>query len=209
MYTFVRIRKKYSTEYGTWYFKPSSREDIDMHFRTIVGKYIHEGFQKDGMDGVYYSPTGIPFRRHPITEFGDAVIVTQAVFEQAKGTPISWLEAAFRVEKDMYDSRISLFEKHDIYLPDGLSAYVIVDNSEIVETREQESLIYPANRDISIDDFVFPEDDGRYYSYLKIRGETDSKSRILVTDKKGNVKFNTLKEAIEAAREFISEYSEL
>ena len=31
MYTFVRIHKKDTTEYGTWYLKPTKEQDIKDH----------------------------------------------------------------------------------------------------------------------------------------------------------------------------------
>ena len=75
-YKFVRVHKKGTAEYGCWYFKPQSLEDVNLHWKEICGaeikKHVQERFEKsvlierNGKEPYIHAP-------HPTTQFGMAV----------------------------------------------------------------------------------------------------------------------------------------
>lgn len=191
MYTFVRIVRKDTDEYGTWFFKPKSLDNINEHWKICcspeISKTIRERVQhllKTGMAG------------HPTTDFGWGVDTLCSVYN------LTYVEGCVNIEHQAYRNRINDFEKgREIYLAQGMTVYMLDERFfEIAETCEKENLCYPERKNWTIDDVRYMQwnmfgNTGEHW-YAKI-GKYD------IRDKKGNMKWDTKKEAENAAKWFL------
>ena len=200
-YRFVRIHSKGSDEYGTWYFKPQSIDDVNLHWNVICGAeikaHVNERFEKlvlverDGEEPYFRVP-------HPTTQFGMAV---DAYMQVCNGI---YALGMLEVENIAYQSRINSFKQgEDIYLANGMTVYMLNDNFfEIAETVEKETFAYPTKKVWKLDDVRYMQwnmlgNKGTHW-YAKV-GNRD------VVDSDGNMKWNTRAKAEDAARYFLSE----
>ena len=196
-YTFTRIRKRGTDEYGTWYFKPMSIDDVQLHWDTVcrsqIRDHVNERFSKAAIadDGTIIHP-------HPTTQFGLGVeAYMQAVNDY-------YVLGMVHVENEAYNSRMRSFENgQDIYLSNGMTV-LCPDSSvcEIVETVEVDKFAYPDQTSWSMKDVRYMQwnmlgNKGEHW-YAKI-GNRD------VIDQAGNMKWDSKSMAEEAARWFIKE----
>lgn len=196
-YTFTRIRKRGTDEYGTWYFKPKSMEDVKLHWKTIcasqIRDHVNERFGK-----AVVSDDGTITHPHPTTQFGMAVDAYVQIVN--KHYALGMLD----IENEAYNSRMRSFENgQDIYLSNGMTV-LCPDPSvcEIVETIETDNFTYPEQTKWTMNDVRYMQwnmlgNKGTHW-YAKI-GNLD------VTDKSGKMKWDTETEARDAARWFIKE----
>ena len=198
-YKFVRVRRKGTDEYGTWYFKPMSIEDVDLHWKEICGSeikdHVMERFEKsclveqDGKEPYISTP-------HPTTHFGMAV---EAYMQVVNG---NYALGMLELENIAYQTRMKSFVNgEDIYLANGMTVYLIDGRFfEIAEEVESERFSYPTKKDWTIDDVRYMQwnmlgNKGTHW-YAKI-GKRD------IYDSEGNMKWDTMAEAKEAARWFL------
>lgn len=194
-YTFVRIHRKNTGEYGVWYMRPNSVKDIIDHWKTVCAYEIGETVRHH-LSGATYGENGAVMWPHPTTSFGAAV--------QA------WCEANNQiyalglvdVENEAYRSRIETFNNGmTIYLKEGMTVLLLDDRFfEIVEEVESDKLVYPSKKDWDMGDIRYMQwnmlgNTGDHW-YAKI-GKRD------VYDKEGRMKWDTKAEAENAARWFI------
>lgn len=190
-YNFVRVHKKNSKDYGNWFMKPESLEQINEHWKTICSSEIKKTI-KDRINGVLkYGRAG-----HPTTSFGTTVDCLCDVYN------LSYIEGCINIEQQAYKQRHDSFLKgEEIYLADSMTVFMIDDRFfEIAETRTCENLVYPTQHEFSMDDVRYMQwnmlgNTGEHY-YCKI-GKYD------VFDSHGNMKWNTKKEAEQAAKWFL------
>ena len=195
-YKFVRIRRRNSGQYGTWYFKPMSKDDVQLHWDTICAaqmkEHVHERFSKAAI-----ADTGILWP-HPTTEFGMAV---DAFLE---GTNKNYAIGMLEIENEAYRTRMRSFDRgQDIYLSNGMTVLVPDERvCEIVETVEVEKFAYPEKKEWSMADVKFMQwnmlGNVDIHWYAKV-GSYD------IRDKDGNMKWDTKPEAEDAARWYITE----
>jgi len=200
MYKFVRVHKKGTDDYGIWYFKPMSFDDLKLHWTTVCGSeirnHINERFEKsvlverEGEEPYISTP-------HPTTQFGIAV---EAYLDVVNG---NYALGMLELENIAWQSRKELFEKgRDIYLAEGMTVYEIDERFfEIAEEVEHERFVYPSKKDWSIDDVRYMQwnmlgNVGTHW-YAKI-GKRD------VYDSNGNMKWDTKEEAENAAEWFLT-----
>ena len=194
-YKFVRIKPKNEDSYGTWYFKPSSVEQVIEHFNTIFGKEISAGI-RDKMHAVE--------SKHPDTAWRfavDSICHVKGFGWNCHGMP--WLEEAAKLENTVINGRINDFNNGlDFYLANGVQEFIpIWDRYEIVEEIKKDILEYPRNEQFHFEDVRYMKwdmpslDIKGVHWYAKIGNED-------VRDKAGNMKWNTKEEAEEAARWF-------
>lgn len=196
-YKFVRIHKKNSDEYGTWFLKPRSIQDIEDHWKEICGSEMRKTVRERFENAVVLDNGDIHYP-HPTTDFG------MGVESYCNLMNMSYVIGLIEIENQAYRTRLSSFLKgEDIYLKEGMTV-VVIDNrfSEIVEEVEQDTLTYPTKKDWNIDDVRYMQwnmlgNKGEHW-YAKI-GKRD------IYDKLGNIKWNTKEQAQNAAEWFIKE----
>lgn len=195
MYRFVKIKPKNEDSCGTWYFKPSSVEQVIEHFNTIFGKEISAGI-RDKMNS--------DKAKHPDTAWRfaiDSICNVKGMSWNCHGLP--WLQEAIKLENTVLNNRIKDFENGlDFYLANGVQEFLPSWNMyEIVDEIEKEVLEYPLIEQFHFEDVRYMKwdmpslDIKGVHWYAKIGNED-------VRDKAGNMKWNTKEEAEEAARWF-------
>ena len=200
-YKFVRVHRKGTDDYGVWYFKPRSFDDLKLHWNTVcsseIRKHINERFEKSVLveregDEPYISTP------HPTTQFGMGV---EAYLEVVNG---NYALGMLELENIAWQSRKESFEKgRDIYLAEGMTVYEIDDRFfEIADELEKEEFVYPTKKKWTMDDVRYMQwnmlgNKGTHW-YAKI-GKRD------VYDSNGNMKWDTKEEAEKAAAWFIEE----
>lgn len=196
MYKFVRIHRKNSSDYGTWYLKPQSIDDVNQHWNIVCGMEIRE-FVRERIDKTVVDEHGRPFTPHPTTQFGNAVEVMLNI------NGGRYIETALNVGQLAYNSRIDSFKSGlDIYLPENMLVFCFSIGYEIAETIEKETLEYPAKRDWETDDVRYMQ-----WNLMDVKGKHwyAKLGNMDVVDKNGNMKWNTKKEAEDVAKWFIEE----
>lgn len=200
MYKFTRVHRKGTDEYGIWYFKPRSMDDLKLHWTTVcwgeIRRHVDERFEKsvlverEGGEPYIHAP-------HPTTQFGIGV---DAYVSVANG---NYALGMLELENMAWRSRKESFEKgRDIYLAEGMTVYEIDDRFfEIAEEVEKEEFAYPSNKDWTMDDVRYMQwnmlgNRGTHW-YAKI-GKRD------VYDSEGNMKWETKEEAEKAAEWFLT-----
>lgn len=199
MFKFVRVHKKNSSDYGTWYFKPQSIDDVNLHWKEICGAeiktHVNERFEKsvlierEGKEPYIRTP-------HPTTQFGMAV---EAYMQVCNGI---YAFGMLEVENIAYQTRINSFNRgDDIYLANCMTVYMIDDRFfEIAETVETEHFAYPTKNNWCLDDVRYMQ-----WNTLGIRG-THWYAKIGnrdIVDDNGNMKWDTKQQAEQAAIKFL------
>lgn len=194
-YKFVRIHKKNSDDYGVWYLKPETVQDVIDHWKTVCAREISEDV-RHRISGAAYGEDGAVMFPHPVTEFGMAV----QAFCQA--TNQVYALGMLELENEAYRSRIESLKKgQEIYLPEGMKVLILDDRFfEITEEVESESLDYPTMKNWTMDDVRYMQwnmlgNKGTHW-YAKV-GKRD------VVDKEGNMKWDTRNQAEKAAEWFL------
>lgn len=199
-YKFVRVHKKGTSEYGCWYFKPQSLEDVNLHWKEICGaeikKHVQERFEKsvlverEGKEPYISAP-------HPTTQFGMGV---EAYLQVVNG---NYALGMLELENIAYKTRINSYLRgDDIYLANGMTIYMIDDRFfEIAETVETDKFAFPTKKNWSLDDVRYMQwnmlgNKGQHW-YAKI-GNRD------IYDEAGRMKWDTKDEATKAAEWFIN-----
>ena len=193
-YTFVRIHRKNSDDYGVWYLKPNSVQDIQDHWDTVCASQMRDTVEHRFRTATF-GDKGVMFK-HPVTEFGIGV----EAFCQA--TNRVYAVGLLEVENEAYRSRMSSFEKgQDIYLKEGMTVFSLDDRFfEVSETVVKDTLSYPTKKKWGMEDVRYAQwnmlgNRGTHW-YAKI-GRRD------VVDAQGQMKWDTRKEAEEAAAWFL------
>lgn len=198
-FKFARVHRKGTAEYGVWYFKPQSIDDVELHWRTICGaeikKHVQERFEKsvlverNGKDPYISTP-------HPTTHFGMGV---EAYLQVVNG---NYALGMLELENIAYKTRVESYMKgDDIYLANGMTVYMIDDRLfEIAETIETDKFAFPTKKEWSLDDVRYMQwnmlgNTGDHW-YAKI-GNRD------IYDNNGNMKWDLKEDAEKAAKWFI------
>lgn len=187
-YTFVKIRSVIDKESkGTWYLLADTVDTIKEHFNVYGKAYFKEGIE----NFINHSDK----MGHYTSRFAYLISITMMTPEN-QGVP--WPIVATKIENDMYQSRLNGYlEGRKQYL--GKEMAVLVDNPsiEIVETIVKDKMVYPDDEKLTMDDVRYLQWYGGKHWYAKV-GKLD------IVDKDGNQKWDTKKEAEEAARWFIN-----
>lgn len=200
MYRFVRIRRKNSSDYGTWYFVPKCVEDLDTHWNASVAPEFKKAV-RDRLNGTHFYKLGKKeqeqvYVEHPRTNIG----WTATQMLEIKGG--SFAEQLIGLEQLAYQQRLECLKNgKKMYLPEGVAIYLpCEDNIDIAEEVETEFFKYPTKRFYTMDDVRYMQwnlinNKGAHW-YAKIENKD-------VVDKDGNMKWNTREEAEHAAAWFI------
>lgn len=200
-YRFVKI-KRGTEKSGNWYLNPRTEEQVVEHFKTIIGAEIRDGI-KDYTKSLHKiedssKPEGFfIYHEHPVTPWSRAV---EPYWHLNGGM---WIEASIKLENELYIQRLESFRSgKEMYLDNGVVETRLVDGDEIIEERFEDTLKYPEESSIRLEDVKYMKWDmpdlhikGTHW-YAKI-GKRD------IVDKDGNMKWDTKEEAEKAAEWFI------
>jgi hypothetical protein len=194
-YKFVRVHRKGTEEYGIWYFKPRTIEDVELHWREVCAAEIRLGVQ-ERFDASQVHDDGYVLFHHPTTQFGMGIEGYCCALNK------SYIEGMIELENLAYKTRVESFIRgDDIYLTEGMTVYMMDDRFfEIAEEVEYDCFVYPAKKDWSIDDVRYMQwnmlgNVGTHW-YAKI-GKRD------IYDSEGNMKWDTKEEAENAAEWYL------
>ena len=195
MYKFVKIAPNFGERKGkgTWYFVPSSVDQVIEHFNKIFGQEIKAGVH-DKVAGY----------KHASTAWREAVDML-TMFNLNGLEHNHWVMNATLLENEVLNNRINDFKKgREVYLADGVVQFSPNwDMYYKIDECESEELIYPKEAHFHLEEVRYLKWDvpgvtkGRHW-YAKI-GNMD------VKDKDGNMKWDTKEEAEAAAEWFCTE----
>ena len=183
MYHFVKYN-------NIWYLKPESKQDIIDHYNIILKCAYEEGV-KDRISSTHLCKNGYVYVEHPTTPWAKAVEMFMGVWN------MSWVMAAHKLETEMINTRLNMFDNgKPIYLSSGLTLFTPNDEIKYQDECWKDTLEYPEPEHYTDSDIRYIQwKDGSHW-YAKI-GKYD------VVDEKGNQKWNTRNEAINAAYSFL------
>lgn len=188
-YTFCKIKNKGSKEPANWYLLADSLDVINEHWKTYAASFMKEGTKMylDSLRGCHLG--------HFSNNFAFAVQVYQ---ESKKCSP---MEALVYIENETLQTRLKLYADGEVfYLDKGLTCLVQKGSIEVVETIEKDTLLFPDEESLSMDNVRYlkwGEQYNGFHIYAKI-GNLD------VVDKNGNQKWSSYEEAHKAAEWFVN-----
>jgi hypothetical protein len=192
-YTFAKIQPKVQPNgekpKAYWLFKPKTEEQIIEHWKKYAASTIKEGSK------ILANKLVKGYSGHFRNDFERAV----EVYQTAMGDDLVF--SMLKVENEAMSNRLRAFrEGRNIYLNHSIQV-AMVDSRfvDIVDTVERDVLTFPDEDKPTIDDVKILVWDGGTHYYAKI-GKLD------IVDEKGNQKWNTKKEAEDAAKWYIEKY---
>lgn len=188
-YHFVKIKERNNPESkGMWYLEADSLNTIHKHFLKYVGAEI-----KQGMKEIISRISG------KIGHYTNKFASTVDVMMQLNDSKPYFIVAA-ELENEMLQTRIKGYiDGREQYLTDSLSVLIMSPNIEIIGEEYKSELVYPHESKPSLEDVNYMTWYGGKHWYAKI-------GKIDVIDRNNNQKWNTKKEAEEAAKWYIEKY---
>lgn len=196
-YEFVRFKSLLNnTESEKWWFVAKSIEDVNEHTKKYLFPSMQEGFNccaKDAIDSIFKYEGILP---HPTNEVAAMIEVISGM--KYENSPMAFFNTANEMLHTAIKQRICSIDKgKTIYLEDGVREFGYNEKHfKIIERVFQNDLVYPNTKPLTVDDVRYIQWDGGKHWYAKL-GHFD------VIDKENRQKWNTKKEAEEAAKWFI------
>ncbi len=186
MYTFVKFKNS-----NDWFFKPNNINDVYEHFEVFSCAYMNEGV------GMLIKRI---FNQDEIGHFSNTFAQVVDLYRQLH--PCSIFEALTTIKLETLESHIKSFTKYpdSTYYNNNLVVYNTKD--EPVEIIHSEKLVFPVKSKPTMEDVKYlkwGEAYNGFHVYAKVNGMD-------VVDKDGNQKWNSQKEAENAAKWFIENY---
>jgi len=187
-FTFVKVKLKDSKqESSDWNLLAKSEEEVKFHFENYIGPEIRKGV-KDYID----VESGL---KHATTAFSSA-ISQKIKFDQ---TNKSANTIATELENKTLLDRLDLIKQGKaLLLSMGLQYSTVHEDLIVTDKIIKESFLYPSEDMPTEKDIIIKSWKGGQHYYSKI-GKLD------VVDSKGNVKWNTFKEAWEESLKYLKE----
>lgn len=206
-YKFARFKNKNGVEYSDWwfiaetqqdviehtekFFKPAMQIGLDTNLNKSIAVINHPWFQDSTPDPNHHS--------HPDTEAERAIqIVTNLKYGELY--PITMSASANTLFESIVEFRKKNVKKQNLYLGPEVKEFAYADGNtlfDICEIIESDTFEYPPAVRI-LDNVKYLQWPGGEHWYAKIGNED-------IIDYKGNQKWNTRKEAEEAAEWYIKE----
>ena len=192
-YTFVKLQQKPTVDGKQrtpyWMFKPKSTMDIMEHWNKYPRSVMSEGTKK----------LVAKFSKGHTGHFTNDFERVVEVYMSATGKDL--VTSIVQMENEALNNRLNTFNTgHEIYLNHGMQVVLLDERfTDIVVTKESESLTFPDEEKPTLDDVRFLVWEGGKHTYAKI-GKLD------VVDADGNMKWNTRSEAEDAAKWYIEKY---
>ena len=201
-YKFVRFKNKATgEEYKEWYFVARSYEQAVEHSEKVLKPLMQAGFDdrsSESIQAILRCGTPNACRVHPTTPAAVA-IDTVTYLKYGSYAPMALFKTANNLYLECSQNRIKeVLSGKEIYLANGVKQFGYSNKSsdiyEIVETIEKDSLEYPDQVKLKLEDARYIQWPGGEHWYVKF-GSTD-----VVVD--GKQKWNSKLEAEEAAKKF-------
>lgn len=189
-YTFCKIRNKGSKEPATWYLLAEDADIVERHWKSYAASYMREGTKQF----VNRIENDRPITGHYTNKFAIAVSV---YFTSMKCSPF---DAFVHIENEALRGRNKLLlDGATFYLDKGMTCLVDNPTIEIIETIIKDTLVFPDEERLDMDDVKYIKWSGGIHWYAKV-GKLD------IVDECNNQKWNTKEEAHKAAEWFIHNY---
>jgi hypothetical protein len=162
---------------------------------------MQEGFNsasKDAIDAIFKFGD-VSLMTHPTNEIASAIEIISAI--KYKPSPMAFFNTGNEMLQTAINQRLKEIEKgKTIYLENGVREFGFSPmHYEIIEEYYSNELVYPDFLIPTLDDVKYVQWTGGYHWYAKVNKED-------VVDEIGNQKWNTKKEAEEAAKWYIAKY---
>lgn len=201
-YKFVRFKSLIDGEESKkWWFVAKSGGDVIEHAEKFLVPTMQEGFNsasKDAIDAIFKCGD-VSLMRHPTNEIASAIERISAI--KYKPSPMAFFNTGNEMLQTAINQRLKEVEKgKNIYLENGVREFGFSPmHYEIIEEHYSDELVYPDFLIPTLDDVKYVQWTGGYHWYAKVNKED-------VVDELGNQKWNTKKEAEEAAKWYITKY---
>lgn len=183
-YTFCKIKDKGCKEPANWYLLAEDADTVEKHWKSYAASYMREGVHQ-----LFNERRG-----HYTNNFATAV----SVYANVMHYPI--IEALVHIENEALRGRFDMSLKGIVfYLDKGMTCLVNNPTIEIVETIIKDTLVFPDEERLDIDDVRYMQWAGGIHWYAKV-GNLD------IVDEHNNQKWNTEGEAHKAAEWFVNNY---
>ena len=201
-YKFVRFKSLIDGEESKkWWFVAKSGGDVIEHAEKFLVPTMQEGFNsasKDAIDAIFKFGD-VSLMRHPTNEIASAIERISTI--KYKPSPMAFFNTGNEMLQTAINQRLKEVEKgKTIYLENGVREFGFSPlHYEIIEEYYSDELVYPDFLIPTLDDVKYIQWTGGYHWYAKVNRED-------VVDELGNQKWNTKKEAEEAAKWYITKY---
>lgn len=201
-YKFVRFKSLIDGEESKkWWFAAKSGGDVIEHAEKFLVPTMQEGFNsvsKDAIDAIFKFGD-VSLMNHPTNEIASAIERISAI--KYKPSPMAFFNTGNEMLQTAINQRLKRVEKgKTIYLENGVREFGFSPmHYEIIEEYYSDELVYPDFLIPTLDDVKYIQWTGGYHWYAKVNRED-------VVDELGNQKWNTKKEAEEAAKWYITKY---
>lgn len=201
-YKFVRFKSLIDGEESKkWWFVAKSGGDVIEHAEKFLVPTMQEGFNsasKDAIDAIFKFGD-VSLMTHPTNEIASAIERISAI--KYKPSPMAFFNTGNEMLQTAINQRLKEVEKgKTIYLENGVREFGFSPmHYEIIEEHYSDELVYPDFLIPTLDDVKYVQWTGGYHWYAKVNRED-------VVDELGNQKWNTKKEAEEAAKWYITKY---
>ena len=191
-YKFVKVQMKAAPDgkepKGYWLFEPRTKDQVMEHWQKYARSVICEGSQK--LTKKIFSGT----KGHFTNDFECAVEGYMNAMHEGL------MPSMAKVENEALQNRLRSFRSgRKIYLNHGIQVVTIDSRfADITTTTERNVLTFPNEDKPTMQDVRFIVWDGGVHYYAKI-GKLD------IVDKDGNQKWNTRREAEDAAQWYINQ----
>jgi len=181
LYRFVKLRnEKHDIDYS-WRLSCEDRVTMNKHAQTYIKPEIGKGIS----DIIQHAKDGF----HISSYWASALLPLLMTDEE-----MSVLQASCKVELDLYNAKINMIENDGgVYLTDGMPYMPFSNDLIVVGELVKPTISFPNYTEKDIHVHLWP---GGSHYYAKIGG-------LDVTDKDGNVKWNTSGMARNKALEFL------
>lgn len=199
-YEFVRIKDKLTGQEGNmWWFRATSYKEVIEHTDKIFRPFMQTGYNsasKKSIDAVF--KYGDVCCMQHTTDPAEMAIRNITVANGYKELPRPMFDVANKILADAIENRLSCIDTYgECFLANGCQCFGFSNTQhEICECVFMDNLVYPSMRKATIDDVRIIQWQGGKHYYAKI-GNHD------VIDAKSNQKWNSEKEAKEAALWYI------
>lgn len=201
-YKFVRFKSLSNGEESKkWWLEVTTLKELNDHTEKFLLPTMQEGFDsasKDAIDAIFRHGDA-DCMRHPTNAVASAIETISGI--NYKPSPMAFFMTGNEMLHTAIKGRAKKLENgKTIYLEDGVREFGFNKRYyEIVEERYSDELVYPDFKTPTIEDAKYIQWTGGLHWYVKINKED-------VVDENGNQKWNTKKEAEEAAKWYIEKY---
>lgn len=204
-YEFVRFKDIVTGEEShKWWFAAKTARQVMEHAEKFFKPTMQEGFDSaahDAIESIF--KFGGALMNHPTNEASSAIQCITEIKGFERSSPFALFDAANELLLTAIKDRLKTIDKGEaVYLEDGVRQFGYTSKNthfEIVERYYSDKLEYPDFKKPTMEDVRYIQWEGGWHWYAKVNKED-------IIDDLGNQKWNTKKEAEEAAEWYIKNY---